>query len=86
MSLDPDAEFDFALPSKSSPLAHFTAFYDKATFNKDGSVTVILKVSADQKAAVVALSDGDGKALNMIVWETVLPDGMAELARAVGLD
>lgn len=74
------------LPSRATPLARFTAFYERATFNKDGSTTVILKVDADNKDQVVALSRQDGKALNVTIHETLLPPGMEELARAVGLD
>lgn len=76
---------DHTLPSKPEPLAHFTAYYDRATFNKDGSVSVIFKVPAEDKAGVVDLSYQDGKALNVTVWETMLPPEMEGLARAAGL-
>lgn len=74
----------FTLPS-ARLLAAFTAFYDKATFNKDGSITVIFKLPAEERAAVVDLADNDGMALNVKVWETTMPEGMEALARAVGL-
>lgn len=75
---------DFTLPS-ARRLARFTAFYDKATMNKDGTTTVVLKVPAEERDAVVSLAGNDGMALNVSVWETRLPDGMEALARAVGL-
>lgn len=73
------------LPSKADPLAHFTAFYHTAIFNKDGSVSVTFKVPAENKQGIVDLSYQDGKALNVTVWETLLPAGMEDLARAAGL-
>lgn len=66
-------------------LADLTAFYDKAIFNKDGSITLSFKLPAEERANVVALADNDGMALNVRVWETALPEGMQALARAVGL-
>lgn len=73
-----------ALPS-STHLADFHAFYDKAIFNKDGTVTITLKAPSEMKDQVVALSRNDGMALNISVWETKLDDDMAALARAVGM-
>lgn len=72
-----------ALPS-SIHLADFHAFYDKAVFNKDGTVTITLKAPVEMKEHVVALSRNDGMALNISVWETQLDEGMQALARAVG--
>lgn len=72
------------LPS-SAHLADFHAFYEKVIFNKDGGATLMFKVPADMVEAMIALRRNDGLALNVTVWETRLPDGMAELARAVGL-
>lgn len=75
---------DFALPS-ARHLANLTAYYDRATFNKDGTVTLTMKLPAEMKSEIVALSENDGMALNVSVWETALDDGMMELARVIGM-
>lgn len=77
-------EATFALPS-ARHLTDLTAFFNKATINKDGSVTMILKLPADMAERVLVFSASDGMALNVRVWETRLPDGMEALAAAVGL-
>lgn len=73
-----------ALPS-GRHLADFHAFYDKVTFNKDGTATLIVKVPEEMVEAMIQLRRQDGMALNMSVWETVLDDDMQALARAVGM-
>lgn len=72
------------LPS-ARHLADLTAFYDKATFNKDGTVTLVFKLPAEEAVKIPVFATHDGLALNVRVWETRMPEGMAALARAVGL-
>lgn len=74
----------FSLPS-ADHVVDLTVFWDGAKFNKDGSATVSFKLPPDQKPNVVVLSDNDGMALNVRVWSTRLPDGMQQLAEAVGM-
>lgn len=74
----------FTLPS-ARHVADLTVFYDKATFNKDGTATVIFKLPAEMDHNILDLKRNDGMALNIRVWETRLPDGMEQLARAVGM-
>lgn len=81
---DPDTTPTFSLPS-GPHLIDLTMFYDKATFNKDGSATVIFKLPPEQKPNILALSNNDGMALNARVWTTQLPSGMQRLAEAVGM-
>lgn len=75
---------DFALPS-STHLANLTAHYAGGHFNKDGTITLNLKLPAEMAEEFVALSRNDGLALNVSVWETKLDEGMAELARVIGM-
>lgn len=73
-----------ALPS-GRHLADFHAFYDKVTFNKDGTATLIVRVPDEMVEQMVKLRRQDGMALNVSVWETKLDEGMQALARAVGM-
>lgn len=76
-----------SLPSKdeSTPLCTFTGFFRSAAIQKNGSVVVQFVLDNDQAAAVLDLASGDGMALNVTAWETVLPEGDEELARMLGL-
>jgi hypothetical protein len=66
-------------------LTNFSAFFNNATFNKDGSCTVKLVLPPEEKRHVVALSNNDGMLLNFSAWETAMPDGAEALAEIVGL-
>ena len=74
----------FTLPS-ARHVADLTVFFDKATLNKDGSITLILKLPSEMGPNILDLRTNDGMALNARVWETRMPDGMEQLAAAVGM-
>lgn len=76
------------LPS-ARHLASFHAFYETARFNKNGTATLTLVIPAEMKRHLLKLSDNDGMALNVSIWETALPGedgGDVALARALGMD
>lgn len=71
-----------SLPSTPLPLAQFTAFFKRATFQRDGTADVILTLPTDAVSAILDLNTNDGMALNVTVWGTVLDgdeDGAAGL-------
>lgn len=73
------------LPS-ARHLADFHGFFTKATFNRDGTATLIFNVPAEMKEQLLAISTNDGMALNVSVWETKMPEGEAWLADLLGLN
>lgn len=73
------------LPS-ARHLADFHGFFEKATLNKNGTCTIILTLPVEMKNHIIALSDNDGMAINVSMWETELPEGDEMLARALGLE
>lgn len=71
----------------SGPLrTQFTAFFNGAKLARNGSIQITFLVSPESNAALLDLSEGDGMALNVSVWDTELPEGDQELASWLGLD
>lgn len=78
-----------SLPSSPTPLSTFTAFFQRATFKRDGSADVVFVLAPDQVQAVLDLNTQDGMALNITVHATVLDEGddasgLAALIEAIG--
>ena len=74
-----------SLPS-ARHLADFSAFFFSGTFQRDGMIKLVLNLPPEEASALVKLRDNDGLALNVSVWETELPEGSDELAKALGID
>ncbi len=73
------------LPS-ARHLADLHGFYAGATFPKNGTCTITFTLPPDMKRAVLDVTENDGMALNISVWETQLPEGDEMLARALGIE
>lgn len=73
-----------SLPS-ARLLADFQAFFTSATLLPNGKVKVTLTLPKEEREATLDLSDNDGMILNVSVWETALPEGEDDLARALGV-
>ena len=55
-------------------LADFHAFYKSALFNRDGTATLTLLLPQECKDKILDVSNNDGLALNVTLWETEAPD------------
>lgn len=73
------------LPS-ARHLADLHGFYASAIFPRDGTCKLTFTLPPEMKHHVLAITDNDGMALNISVWETKLPEGDEMLARALGLE
>lgn len=72
------------LPS-ARHLADLHGFYAGAKLNSDGTANLIFRVPRECKDRLLPISDNDGMALNISVWETRLPEGEEWLAAALGI-
>lgn len=72
------------LPS-ARHLADLHGFYRGARLNNDGTADMTFRIPRECKAQLLPISDNDGMALNISVWETRLPEGEEWLAEMLGI-
>lgn len=63
----------------------FAAFFTDAKFRANGSIIVTLTLPRESREAVMQLSDHQGYALNVAVWEQEVPDE-DDLVAMLGLE
>ena len=63
----------------------FAAFFGGAKFLANGTIQVTLTLPRESREAVMELSDHQGYALNVVVWEQEVPD-TDDLVELLGLE
>ncbi len=81
-----DSTTDHDFPS-ARHLASLHGFFKSASFNRDGSANLTFLIPSEVKNKILDISDNDGMALNISVWETRLVEDSDDwLAEILGIE